>query len=157
MNVDVARFGRTLLDVIVSHAPAAGLSLPDRRYVHAGETAWDGEELTVALVQVYPGRPGAFAPTPVEDATVFNAEYRVSLVACSPGPQASGRPPTGDRLDAAGVQVMTDAAALVRAVMAARMDSTLAGWCDKVLVGPLIVDGPAGGYVACSLTVAVQL
>lgn len=155
--IDVSTFGRRLLDVIVDHAADLGLDLPARRFVHAGELSWDGEELSVALVQVYPGRPGQFTPGPVEDATVMVGEYRVSLVRCVPGPQPSGRPPTGSTLDRAGLGVMGDAGALVRVVLAAVMDETLASWRDKVLVGPLVVDGPGGGLVACSLVVAAQL
>lgn len=163
--LSIGAIAASLLDTVEGHYATAGIGLPERRYVAAGEPeaiAWDCEQLTVTLAGIGWGAaldssapsPGAGAHT---SATALrHAVFAVTLVRCTPSPRRGGAPPDVAELAAAGTQFMIDAGLLSQAMVefGARLRPGLPpeGRCQLGAVDPV---GPSGGFHGLSTTAAI--
>lgn len=128
-GLDIASEASLLLATTVEHYGAAGVPLPERQHLVAGdprEFAWDCEQLTVSLQGVGWGpavsSSGGAARTgsPVSVASTRHVVLAVTLVRCTPQmiEVADGmRPPSAEDLDAAGRAFMRDAGLMSQAIV----------------------------------------
>lgn len=162
-----ADLARKFLNGVVDHFAAAGVELPDRRFLAAGNPqliAWDCEQLFVALTGIGIG-PAPDAPVqsprtggPVGAFNVRHAIFSIQLVRCTPtvGENSSDPYPPATAIDAAGEQSINDAGLLSDAVV--RMCSQLQqelGRNHSVQAGLTSSLGPEGGFHANEATVAI--
>jgi hypothetical protein len=167
MGTVVADLARRFLDGVVQHFADAGVTLPDRRFLAAGNPqliAWDCEQLFVALTGIGIG-PAPDAPVqsprtggPVSVFNVRHAIFSIQLVRCTPtvGESSNDPYPPVTEIDAAGEQSIKDAGLLSDAVV--RMCSKLRqelGRNHSVQAGLTSSLGPEGGYHANEATVAI--
>jgi hypothetical protein len=159
--INVRSLANSLLDAVVAHWQSAeGAPLPTRRYVAPGvpsAVAWDCEQLTVSLAGVGWGPAIDSSPvsprggTPTSVSSVRHAMFMVSLVRCTPVPNAKGTPPSAADLQASGDQFMLDAGLLSQALV--RWRSKTAGQLPEdghsmVQLGVIEPAGPSGKYVS---------
>jgi hypothetical protein len=110
-----------LLAAVVAAFDTAGIELPERRAVVAGNPgliAWDCEQLTVALAGISTGG-GAGAITlmpqsgsPAGMALTRLATWSVQIVRCAPTSDEDGNPPSVELLEAAAATALDDAGVL---------------------------------------------
>lgn len=137
-------------DVYDDYTPA--ISLPDRRYVHAGDVAWDCEQVVVAgreLTHAFPGQAGEMLIC----SPPHHYALEVWIVRCVPGSKDNGDPPTPESLDEAARVTMTDQWVLSYILWANRDDWK--GTCASLLLGPVEIVGPTGNFSAVKATVFV--
>lgn len=138
--------------------PIEPAELPTRQYVVPGITAaYDCEQLTVTVVQVAVGVPGASIGVPVANCPPLRyATYRVELVRDVPVVDSQGNPPSASKLDDAAQEVLRDMVLLHQALLNARRliasggdgDDPVAGVGIPVAISnatPVGSDGGAGG------------
>lgn len=140
-----------LLAAVVATYDDAGVELPDRQRVTAGDPrtfAWDCEQVTVALVQLLPGRPGAAVATTYTgrqtggDRLMRSALWEVQVVRCHPED-----PDDADAMVQAGAVAMVDAALIAAALVRAVRDE-VGGKDTTAAPAELAPLGPDGGFVA---------
>lgn len=141
-----------MLASVADRLADAGLTVPDRQYVHGGDIAHDCEQLVVAvtdLVHAFPGEAAAvqFCSPP------RHARFAVSLVRCVPVPQDDGTPPTAEALDDAGAVTAADVWSLAYVLWAGYQAGEWGAACSTLLLGPVAVVGPEGGMVAVTAEV----
>lgn len=141
-------FMHEVLDGIVSVYGQAGLPLPDRRYVAAGSTVHDCEQLTVSLAQMYMGAPGDQAQTAVQCDAMRSAMVTIELVRCIP---VTGRTaPTVEQIEAAADAQMIDAWMLLEAATAVASSHGFGGLLADVTPGEA-----QGGFQAIILNLTM--
>lgn len=136
---------------------ASGLLLPERRYIHVGEVAYDCEQLVVALASIDPGLPqGAVADGVSGTPVAFTARIEVHLVRCAPTP-SGGRvaAPKVSALNDAGRAALLDSREVLKALTAAR--ATLTESCGQVVFTGSSFNGPEGGYLGVVTTFGALL
>lgn len=136
-----------LLTSVASRLEDAGLIVPARRYVHAGEIAWDCEQLVVSgglLSHAFPGEAAKveFCSPP------RHVRFEVSLARCVPSLTDDGGPPPVDDLDAAASSTLADLWSLSYVLWAGYRAGEWASPCHTLLLGPVAVVGPDGGFTA---------
>lgn len=148
-----------LIQVINAEFEQEQVALPTRQYIGvggAGDTAWDCEQLTVTVEQIYSGLPGQQSQEPVRCDMPHSGVIIVSLVRCIPGPTQAGRaapqPPTAEALDAYGRQALVDAWILMRAGQTFADTQSFVGGLTDVTVSP-----PQGQYQALVMTLITGL
>lgn len=137
-------------DVYDDYTPA--IELPERRYVHAGEVAWDCEQVVVSggpLTHAFPGEAGEqLVCSPPR-----HVQLDVWIVRCVPTMGDNGDPPTTEALDDAARITLTDQWVLSYVLWAYRDDWK--GTCASLLLGPVEIVGPEGTYSAVHAPVFV--
>ncbi len=139
---------------------AAPFALPERQYVHAGEPAFDCEQVTVTV----PDESGVTHSMPGGDVNVpicsppRHVQLQVSINRCVPTLKDNGDPPTAAELDAAARTTLTDLWTLAYVLWSTyKTDACWGGACASVLFGPVNVNGPEGGHTAVVADVFVLL
>lgn len=155
----LAALGPDLLASLVGRLPALGSSVPARRYVHAGEVAYDCEQLVVAFERAAPGMVGVdqVSPRPVGAVYGRMATLAVHLVRCVPTMTDRGQAPATADLTAVATQQFTDALALPMAMRAGLAASEWGSLCDSVLWAETVPNGPLGGYSGIIMRVNLQV
>lgn len=144
---DLAVLSANLLDSVATRLTAEGITVPARRYVHAGGVAHDCEQLVVAWARI----ANLNAPTtgPLRPMVIRQARIEVHWVVCVPTSKTPPTPPDETELDQAGMDILTAALALARILVEGKGDwiGSCAGWslAEIVPIGPL---GAFGGIVA---------
>lgn len=164
-GLELATTAGNILTAVVAHFDAAGVELPERRYVAAGhprEIAWDCEQLTVALEGIGWGQardesaPNPRVGSPASVYAVRHAIVAVQLVRCTP--KANGRDPlpTPEAIHAAGLAYMRDAGLLSQALVtiAAELRAGLTRE-SSVELGAIESIGPDGGYHGMETVMAI--
>ena len=96
-----------VLDRVYGVFASAGVSLPDRRYVHVGAIAHDCEQVVATFRQAYIGPPGDEAATPQRCDGPRSAALEVHVIRCVPGPTArGGAPSVADMNESARTQLV---------------------------------------------------
>lgn len=139
-------------DVFDDYTPA--IVLPARRYVHAGDVAFDCEQVVVAAQDLTHSFPDAAAEILVCSPPRHTA-FEVWIVRCVPTLKDNGDPPTTTDLDAAAYQTLVDQWTLAYVLWANRSDWS--GVCASLLFGPVEIVGPEGGFTAVKATVFMLL
>lgn len=161
---DLPGGAREVLAAFVAKLEAAGVEIPERRYVAPGVVpVWDGEQLVVNLQQIVQGQPGApnlGTPIPPQ-ARVFAAQWAVTLVRSVPaletdGPLGELIPDTGE-MEEAGAANMVDMAALLSAAQAIHEGYVLTRPGQGFAVDGAQTQGPEGGLAAARLLFTASL
>ncbi len=141
-------------EVFDDYLPA--IVLPDRQYVHAGDVAFDCEQVvvTVPAAGLTHAFPGQSAQTQV-CAPPRHVALEVWIVRCVPGLKDNGDPPAVAELDAAARLTLTDLWTLSYVLWDTYRDQCWGGSCASVLLGPVEVVGPEGYFTAVKATVFV--
>ena len=133
------------------------------QYVAAGIVPFDGESLTVYLGTIDQGQPGApiGSSFQVAAATVLWATFYVQILreapALSGGGTAQDLTPDVDVLGEAGLEAMSDAAALTQAAIALHAFYAVTGPGEGFVVGPVGPLGPEGGISGMRIALHVSL
>jgi hypothetical protein len=147
----VRETAQALLDAVVATYDDAGVDLPDRQRVTAGDArtiAWDCEQVTVALVQLLPAQSGQPAQTTYTGRATAgtrlmrSALWEVQVVRCHPED-----PDQPAELEAAGREAMDDAALIAASIVRAIRDG-IGGEHTTAAPAEVAPLGPAGGFVA---------
>lgn len=112
----VAEFMEKVLQTVVNEFSAAGVTLPDRRYIFFGMPAADCAQLTVALQQLYLGAPGLPASEPTPCSAPTSAVLRVEVLREVPIPGDRQLTVPVDQLIAATRQQVRDAEIMLQSV-----------------------------------------
>lgn len=147
--------GKSILDVLSTQLAAAGIDVPERRYVHSGQVAIDfagtncAEEFVVTFLQMYSGEPGVGGQTiskPVSGGVPLTAVYGVILTRCVPVQNARGIPPDHNDLDASGSQILHDTMSIAHIIAdQERMRTLVPDPASLVGFGIVTPYGPEGG------------
>lgn len=111
----VAEFMEKVLQTVVNEFSAAGVALPDRRYIFFGLPAADCAQVTVALQQLYLGSPGLPASEPTPCSAPTTAVLRVEILREVPIPGSQLTIPV-NQLSAAAHQQVRDAEIMLQSV-----------------------------------------
>lgn len=153
----LADLAQAMLDAIVARYQVNGLELPKRRYIHAGEVAYDGEQLVVTLDSTHPGMPGNETPVAAFNGGPFTLTARldVHLLRCAPQPTGQQAAPTADALAAAGREALIDSRECVKALTSSQ--HTLTPLCQLFAFAGGRFVGPEGKYLGVVTSCDVQL
>lgn len=147
----------SVLNTIVSVFEQANVSLPERRYIYAGErgeTAHDCEQLTVSFSQVYSGVPGAQEPVVSRCDMPRSVTIYVELVRCIPD-KLVGR---GQTRRAPSVEDMTMHAKVQGIDAWLLMDAGLIAGEEFLGAVTVAAPGPpSGGYQAVVLELTIGI
>lgn len=157
MAIDVVA-GR-ILECVVDYFAEAGVDLPPRRFVAAGEPrgiVWDADQLTVTCNGIGLGSVEAPASAlqlgPEVTRTLRHAVFEVMLVRRVPVQQSAqdpkAAPPDAAQMDAAGRAQMRDVGVMSGAIIRAASEAgRVLSSGTGVIIGPSEPVGPSGGLV----------
>lgn len=169
-RVTLREISEALLAAVVDHFTAAGVALPERRYIapgDPGQVAWDCEQLFVAIQGVGWGQAPSESTeaanvnigSPVRALAIRHAVLVVSLVRCTPseGDLDTGMPDVAD-IHAAGLAFMDDMGLLSQALLEA-CTRIRPGLPKPALVEPGAVtpEGPSGAYHGMTAPLAITV
>jgi hypothetical protein len=154
----VAAMAQNLLDLITLELEGQGIDLPSVQYVApGGAPAVDGPQLTVCM------EPAGFGESTAMDTpstsytppfmTLIRVAFTVMLIRAVPVGR-NGAPPTTDKLNAAGIDTIGDAAGLLLAGEAIKGAYSLLPANIPMTVGPVVPYGPEGGVSGASMHVS---
>jgi hypothetical protein len=154
-----------LLFALVDYFAAAGVALPERRYVAPGTPgliAWDCEQVVISLSQVGLGAAEDYAMrTPQMGSPagllVRYASWSIQLVRCTPTQDDEGNPPPAEDIAAAGLASLVDVGLLSQFVTNTGENPPF--WADgpgNVRGGAVVPIGPAGNYHGYEATVTLS-
>lgn len=145
-----------LLAQAVNAYTAAGLTPPDRRYVSAGEPAWDDEQLVVQVDSFRWGLPQTPGIAVAQSPALRTADLIVHITRCMPGPDEQGQPPTAALLDASSRTLLVEAWTVFETLAGLAAERLLNG-CGSVAVGAAVLVGPEGGLADVPLRFSYQI
>lgn len=138
-----------LLTSITDYLVSESFTVPERSYVHAGQVAYDEEQLVVSANRIY---FGSVANEVLRDQKLPNFPRTVVLeilyLECVPT-QESEDPPSSADLDASAESVLEWGVGIGNALINAYKNGVFFS-CADVAVGPSVPVGPEGGYVGFS-------
>lgn len=155
-NSEIADLADALLAAAVSAYSDAGVTAPDRRYIHAGQVAFDCEQLVVSTTRVFRGRPRLPAADVNRPGDLWSVEFTLNLLRPVPTLTDRGQPPSTAKLQQAGTDLSVDARVLSLG-MVPKLKAAPFDGCDLVAAGDLIPVGPEGGFGGWNLVVEVTL
>ena len=131
------------------------VSLPSRRYWTMGLPAIDCEQVTVSLVQMYLGAPGAQVSSPQRCNVPRSATLNVSIAREIPVVGANGRPPSPEKIEQAGSLAAIDAWVLMQSIN--QLDQWDETGYGVGVIATLDTPEPEGGFqtVTMQITMAV--
>jgi hypothetical protein len=131
------------------------VSLPSRRYWTMGLPAIDCEQLTVSLVQMYLGAPGAQVSSPQRCNVPRSATLNVSIAREVPVVGTNGRPPSAEKIEQAGSLAAIDAWVLMQSIN--QLDQWDETGYGVGVIATLDTPEPEGGFqtVTMQITMAV--
>jgi hypothetical protein len=143
-------FLTNLLDSVVATFESYEIDLPERRYVCLGLPAYDCEQVTVSLVQLYFGPPGQQTATPQRCDGPITAVVAVQILRKIPIGNTRGDPPRPDDISTSTVDMVTDAFVLLRSING--LDPFEAG-----VIADVSAAEPQGGYDGPVLTLTLAI
>jgi hypothetical protein len=162
-------FCERLLQSVSQAFGEAGVTLPDRQFVYAGiqppadfdaSDAVVGGMLSVGLVAVNPGNPGATITTEQQPIAIYrHAQMRVWLwrPVARLGDDGSMSIPTPENMTADAEMVMTDASVLMGALENARERNQVTGENLPFAIGSITPVLEQGGYAGVVGNIDVAL
>lgn len=131
------------------------VSLPARRYWTMGRPAIDCEQVTVSLVQMYLGAPGAQVSLPQRCNVPRSATLNVSISREIPVVGANGRPPSPEKIEQAGTWAAVDAWVLMQSI------NLLDQWDDTGygvgVIATVDTPEPEGGFQTVTLQITMAV
>lgn len=157
-----------ILDNLVDALTAAGIDVPERRFVTTGDVAHDfaaqkcAEAFVITWDGNFQGVPGQGAGNltnaPINCAMPLTAQFTLALLRCVPVVKPSGQAPTAAELQASGEQLMLDAMTLPAVIIEEHLAGDLVpGGCTLLALGQMLPIGPLGGVGGVSVTLIVGL
>lgn len=92
-----------MLDYVLSAALTAGIELPPRQLITAGQAVYDCEQVSVTMSVVITGLPASAVPGGTSIGAcppVWSEIVEIAIVRCCPVPFDNGSPPTPEALTA---------------------------------------------------------
>lgn len=131
------------------------VSLPARRYWTMGRPAVDCAQVTVSLIQMYLGAPGAQVSLPQRCNVPRSATLNISISRETPVVGANGRPPSADKIEQAGTWAAVDAWVLMQSIN--QLDQWDETGYGVGVIATLDTPEPEGGFqtVTMQITMAV--
>lgn len=137
--------GQHILDTLVDGLTAEGIVVPERRFLHTGEIAYDfvgtncGEAFIVSWAAAFQGGlgEGGEGVNPIRCSMPLSAQFTIALLRCVPTVNSQGKAPTAEALDASGENLMIEAWTLNKVIVEKAV--------DKTLIQLPIVDAAIGG------------
>lgn len=143
-----------LLQSMTTYLVSESLTVPERAYVHAGEVAYDEEQLIIAAKRIY---FGTVTSETLRDQKLPSFPRTVVLevlyLECTPT-QDGENPPAPSDLQASAESVLDWAVAIGNALINAHKNGVFST-CAGVAIGPSVPVGPQGGYVGFSQEIRV--
>ena len=151
----------TLLALCVTLLTEAGIDVPPNQYVAGGTLAWDMPSLTVYVGPVYlgtPNQPQASSawPNAIRWCAPFYIQILRDSTAVMPGFRGT-RSPAVDQLQAEGIVMTNDLAALATLAMQIRAGGLMVPRSDMVGIGSITPLGPEGNMVGARCELHFQL
>lgn len=155
-----------ILEELVTRLTNAGVSVPDRRYIHTGLVALDAgpgvtcaDQLVVTLNFDFQGLPGLFDESPLQCEQPTTAVYEIWMSRCVPIIKDSGKPPSVDELNASAETIMEDVREISRAIYLGHFQKTLFPdrTCSLIRMGGGRIQGPQGGVTSYVMPIEVSL
>lgn len=158
---DLFTLAAAVLSAVETHYAAAGVELPDRRYVSDGLPAWDCEQVTVRVTRTFGTQGSVLAETNAVLGGLFHrtAELEVEVVRCAPTVTDEGAEvawPTANAIEQSAEAILDDAERVPLAIKQA-FDAGNLGSCSGVSLMGWAGKGPDGTYVGGTLTLRVEL
>lgn len=153
-----------ILETLADGLTDAGISVPDRQYVHTGQIAYDlagascAEAFVVSWQASFPGSLGSEADdiNVIRCSMPLSVQFSVELLRCVP--TLTPKVPTAAALDAAGGSLMEDAWTLNRVIVDKTIDGTLRQLpIAQVALGGSSAIGPGGGVGGVAVTLLVGI
>lgn len=146
-----------LLDLVVEGFKTRDVDLPETRYVAAGgHVAYDGEQVTVNVLRLFSGQPGAERPVQMAPLSVRSLEMLAAVVRDAPVLDENGSAPPVEHLQASARENLLDLVTMRDVMEEIRRDNLMVdGGNTPFIVGPCMPQGPQGGIVA--VTCAIQI
>ena len=152
--------GRLLLDTVTRGFAAAGVALPERRYVAPGQVApADDEQLVVHLLSLAAGHPGAPVTQWQRSPAGFRtATWQVSILraVATQGTDSAFAPDPLD-VEADAATAWTDVAVLQDLLETAKRTNDIASHGVPITISPVVPIGPEGGLAGVQAQVALAL
>jgi hypothetical protein len=146
----LAAFLVNLRDTIIATFESYEIDIPARRIITMGLPPYDCEQLTVSLIQMYYGLPGAQAQTPQRCDGPITAVVAVQVLRAIPLGDMSGNPPKPEDATNSVLAQVTDAWALMRSLAA--LDEFGLG-----VIADVVSAEPQGGYDGPVLTLTMAV
>jgi len=148
-----------LLDAFIEElAKIPDYFMPPNQYVGAGEIPWDGEGLYVYLGATGVGQPGQPQTQNIPSTKAVFTTIGVYVMIIRPastfgyGSGESPLPASDTQLNAEGIQLITDAGALIKAALAIKKNHQIVSAPQAgFVIGPIVPIGPLGGLAAMRL------
>lgn len=150
---------KEMLDGVLARVEATfqsyNVSLPSRRYWTMGRPAIDCEQVTVSLVQMYLGAPGAQVSLPQRCNVPRSATLNVSISRETPVVGANGRPPSADKIEQAGMWTAIDAWVLMQSIN--QLDQWDETGYGVGVIATLDTPEPEGGFQTVTLQITMAV
>lgn len=150
------------LDKVVSIYASYNMPLPGRQYWTLGAPAFDCEQVTVNLVQMYLGEPGNEAALPVPCNAPRSAVLEIAVVRTTAVPNSQGKPPSPEAIIQHAEFLAADSMILMDSIKqfdswGIDEDPILAGLPGLGVIATLEARPAEGGYhaIVLQLTLAV--
>lgn len=143
--------GDEVLTATVQAFSDAGVAVPDRRYVGAGEPVDDCDQLVVWLGRLFNGQPGQEVAVDTAFHVGRSLEVNIRIIRCVPAVTDSGGVPNADDIDAASRQIAVDMWVTVQGLIALGNDREFLADCQRwafIEVVPFEWQGGVGGFDA---------
>lgn len=151
-NDDLQVLAENTLQTIVDAFTAAGITLPDRRYVSNNGVAYDCEQVSVEIGSLSTGTATADRQVAAKMPKVPVATLLVALIRdCQPMSNEDGTPPSVEEIEAASDELLADATVLIRTFL---KGNAVEG-CTDLAVQTCVPYGPEGGVAGWVLTLRV--
>lgn len=150
---------KEMLDGVLERVEATfqsyNVSLPARRYWTMGRPAIDCEQVTVSLIQMYLGAPGAQVSLPQRCNVPRSATLNISISRETPVVGTNGRPPSPDKIEQAGAWAAVDAWVLMQSIN--QLDQWDETGYGVGVIATLDTPEPEGGFqtITMQITMAV--
>jgi hypothetical protein len=150
---------KEMLDGVLARVEATfqsyNVSLPSRRYWTMGRPAIDCEQVTVSMIQMYLGAPGAQVSLPQRCNVPRSATLNVSISRETPVVGANGRPPSPDKIEQAGMWAAIDAWVLMQSIN--QLDQWDETGYGVGVIATLDTPEPEGGFQTVTLQITMAV
>jgi hypothetical protein len=155
-QLDVEGAGKLLLQSVIQQLEALEVDLPDRvGLTPGGLIAYDGEQLTVTLMNIALGQPDKPVSGYVNPGTVQQYyEWEVNLLRATRSLDDDGQPPTARKLTSEFGRFARDMASLWAAMVAIHYNYMIVPNGVPFLYGPATTVGPQGNLAGVRCPVA---
>jgi hypothetical protein len=144
-----------ILERVVSIFESYAVPLPARRYWTVGQSAIDCEQLTLALVQGYLGRPGDQQSQPQKCNMPRSAVVLVTVAREIPTVSVNGRPPTAQSITDGAKIGAVDAWVLLQSLnLMDQWDGTGFG---MGVIASVDIPPPEGGFQLVTMTLTLAI